>query len=72
MVAIDAERLRLRRQMVGDNQRQFAERAGISAGYINHLELGRRTHVSPRTFIKICDALGVVDRSELMLNRGTA
>lgn len=66
MVSVDREELRLRRQILGDNQAQFAERCGISPGYVSLIESGQRPTVSPAVFARICDALGVKNRAELM------
>lgn len=66
MVAIDRTELRRRRHLLGESQAQFAERAGISAGYISLIESGQRLTVSPPVFARICDALGAADRTELM------
>jgi len=66
MVAIDREKIRIRRQLRGDNQAQLAERAQISPGYVSLIESGQRTTVSPAVFARICDALEVEDRTELM------
>lgn len=66
MVAVDRMKLRLRRKLHGDNQAQLAERADISPGYLSLIESGQRPTVSPAVFARICDALDVEDRTELM------
>lgn len=66
MVQIDRRKLRRLRQQNGMSQLKFAEEAGLSFGYVGHLERGTRTRVSPRVLGQLCDALGVQDRTELM------
>lgn len=66
-VRIDRKILKLRRQVSGLNLAQLGDAAGISPGYVGHLESGRRETVSPAVFVRICDALDVQDRTELML-----
>ena len=65
-VFIDRRALKLRRQTSGLTRAQLAEGAGISVGYIGHLESGRRDTVSPPVFVRICDTLAVSDRTELI------
>jgi len=72
MVAIEKARLRLGRQLLGENQAQFAQRCGISAGYLSLIESGHRPTVSPAVFARICDALGVTDRTQLMADEPVA
>jgi transcriptional regulator with XRE-family HTH domain len=66
MVRIDRRKLRTLRQASGLNQLQLAERAEISFGFLGHLERGTRQRVSPGVLSRLCDALGVQDRTELM------
>jgi len=66
MVPIEKSELRRRRQILGETQAQFADRCAVSAGYISQLESGVRERVSPPVFARICDALKVEDRAELM------
>jgi transcriptional regulator with XRE-family HTH domain len=72
MVAINAAELRRRRQMLGDNQAQFARRCNISAPYVSQIESGKRRTVSPGVYVRICDALDVQDRKELLAVSGRA
>jgi transcriptional regulator with XRE-family HTH domain len=65
-IAIDGAKLRLTRQLRGTGVVLLAERAGVSHTYIGQLERGERERVSPAVYAKICDALGVTDRTELM------
>jgi DNA-binding Xre family transcriptional regulator len=66
-VRIDRRVLKIRRQVSGLNLAQLGAAAGISAGYARHIESGRRATVSPAVFARICDALAVQDRTELMV-----
>jgi len=73
-VAIDRFQLRRLRHQARRTQAQVAEAAGIKAdsGYIGHLERGTRTHVSRDMFERLCTALGVQDRPELLESASAA
>lgn len=66
MVRIDRRKLRTLRQIKGLNQIELAQLAGISFGYLGHLERGTRLRISPNVLVRLCDALGVQDRTELL------
>jgi transcriptional regulator with XRE-family HTH domain len=66
MVAIDVDEMRRRRQLQGLNQADLAREAKIHRSNISRLERGHQATVSPRMFARICDALKVKDREELM------
>lgn len=66
MVRVDRRKLRRLRQLSGFNQAQLAKRAGVSYSYIGHLERGTRASMSPAVYKRICDALNVQDRTELL------
>lgn len=66
MVAIRADEMKRRRQINGLSQTALAELAGVDNSHISHIESGRRPTISPAVFARICDALGVHDRAELM------
>lgn len=67
-VAIDGREVRQRRKLKGKDLGQFAAECDITIGYLSHIETGRRLAVSPPVFLRICDALGVVedDREQLV------
>jgi transcriptional regulator with XRE-family HTH domain len=65
-VVVDRTALRRKRQLRGLGQDELAVLAGVSPSYVGHIESGRRPTISPRVFVRICDALGVEDRTELM------
>lgn len=65
-VAIDGDKLRELRQLSGETLVGFAPKLGITFQYLSQIERGDRTHVSPPTYAKICDALGLEDRRELL------
>ena len=65
-VRINRDRLRRRRQLAGFNQARLAEEADLSFSYIAHLERGTRPHIGPEAFGRLCDALGVENREELI------
>lgn len=66
MVRLDPQKLRLMRQLKGFNQAKLAAAAEVSFSYIGHLERGTREAVSPAVYMRICDALDIKDRTELM------
>lgn len=72
-IAIDGVALRYRRQLLGENPRPFAERCNISPGHLSNLETGYRRFVTPHTFARICDALGLkpAERPALVLDDET-
>jgi transcriptional regulator with XRE-family HTH domain len=43
-----------------------ASKMGISACYLSAIERGSRPTVAPATYIRICDAMGVEERDELL------
>jgi transcriptional regulator with XRE-family HTH domain len=58
-VAIDGAKLREMRQEQGYTQRVLAEAADMHQSYLSQLENGRRLHVSPPLFVRLCDALKI-------------
>lgn len=65
-LSIDGTKLRELRKLMGDDLKGFAARAGITFQYLSQIELGRRRRVSPPTFVRICNALGVTNRREML------
>lgn len=65
-VPINKDRLRRRREIAGLNQARLADTSGFSPSYIAMIERGERTHVSPDALGRICDALGVENRADLI------
>jgi transcriptional regulator with XRE-family HTH domain len=70
-VPIDGQEVRRRRGLQGDAADAFAEKCQISPAYVSHIECGRRTHVSPPVFVRICDALGIAEGERHVLTRPT-
>lgn len=62
------------RKLRGLDQKSLAGLAGVTGSYVSHIESCRKTTVSPATFVRLCDALGVAesDRSALMAEDGAA
>jgi transcriptional regulator with XRE-family HTH domain len=58
--------VREQRKLLGDNLATFAKKAGISFQYLSQIERGDRPSVSPEKFARICDALGITDRRQLV------
>jgi transcriptional regulator with XRE-family HTH domain len=58
-VEVDGSRLRDMRKLQGDNLRTFAEKVGISIGFVSQIERGWRPSVGPAVFVRICDTLGI-------------
>ena len=67
-VEVDGDQLRTLRKLRGETLETFAERCGITFQYLSQIERGNRPNVSPPTYVKICDALGLdeKDRPKLM------
>lgn len=65
-VRMDPKKLRRARQLSGMTQVELGRAAKLSNSYISYLERGVRTSVSPPAFVRLCDALAVLDRTELM------
>lgn len=70
-VNLNGRRVRLLRKVRGEEREDFAARIGVSPGYVSHLENGIRKP-SPTIFARICDALEVQDRTDLLLPDGEA
>lgn len=64
-VAVDGAEVRRRREQMGLTVADLAPLCGITPGALSHIELGRR-RPSPPVFARICDALHVVNRRELL------
>ncbi len=58
-VAVNGDAMRRKRQLLGLNITQFARLSGIHLTTISHIERGRRKTVTPATFAKICEHLGL-------------
>lgn len=65
-IEIDGGKMRERRKMRGFSVHGLAGAVQVSPSYVSHLERGRREYVSPPVYARICDALGVTDRRELL------
>jgi transcriptional regulator with XRE-family HTH domain len=65
-VTIDGAKLRRHRQLAGKGVTVLAGLAGISQSYLSQIEAGDRPRVSPEVYARLCDALGVTDRTTLM------
>lgn len=63
---INGSKLRELRKLAGLTVTEVAEKIGISISYLAQIERGARRTVAPGMFVKICDAMGVVDRRELL------
>lgn len=66
-VNVQVDRLALReyRQLAGHSVKSLAEAAGCSAAYISILEHHDNRAASPELYGRICDALGLEDRTIL-------
>jgi transcriptional regulator with XRE-family HTH domain len=67
-VAVDGAEVRRRRELRGLGRTELAAKCDITPGYLSHIEKGRR-RPSPPVFARICDALDVLDRRELLAER---
>jgi transcriptional regulator with XRE-family HTH domain len=65
-VAIDGHRVRRLRKLSGETVSTLAARCDITTQYLSLIERGDRLAVSAPVFARICDALNVQNRSELL------
>ncbi len=65
-VEIDGPAVRQLRKLGGRTLSKLAEDCGLSVAYLSAIERGTRPTVSPPAFVRICDALGIADRRELV------
>lgn len=65
-VKVNIERMRRRRHIQGLSQTRLAENMQVDKSYISLVESGKRRAVSPEAFVRLCDALGIEDREELI------
>jgi transcriptional regulator with XRE-family HTH domain len=65
-VEIDGAKLRTLRKLAGHNLIHFAPQCGVSFQFLSQIERGDKLRVSPPTYARICDALGLKDRRELL------
>lgn len=70
-VEIDGAQVRERRKLLGDTLASFAEKCGIGFQYLSQIERGDRPRVSPPTFVRICDALGIEEDNRRELVKAT-
>lgn len=63
---IDGARLRELRKISGMSVTDAAKKIGIATAYLSQIERGDRRTVSPATFGRICDAMGIEDRASLL------
>ncbi len=68
-VPINADALRHHRHLAGLTQIALAKKAGIHHVYISMIETGRRATIGPEAFARICDALNITDRTQLINTR---
>lgn len=66
-VAINGPKVRSLRKLNGLTVTGLARATEVSIQYVSLIELGKRPTVSAPVFARICDALGVDDRRELLL-----
>ena len=71
-VEIDGSKLRTMRKMRGDTLEVFAERCGISFGFLSQVERGSRPNVGTAVFTRICDALDVDPDQRMTMIRPAA
>lgn len=66
-VEIDGAKLRELRMLSGETLVSFAPKCDITFQYLSQLERGDRRRVSPPTYARICQALGVSRRKLLKM-----
>lgn len=63
---IDGAKVRELRKLSGKTVTVLADTCEITSQYLSMIERGDRPTVSPAVFARICDALGVTDRRQLL------
>ena len=63
-VAVNGDAVRKRRKRLGHSISAFAPLVQVSIGYLSQIELGHRPTVSPATFVRLTEALGLADKPE--------
>ncbi|MFB7597205.1 helix-turn-helix domain-containing protein [Streptomyces sp. NPDC056160] len=58
---VDGDAIREERMQAGLTRRELARQAGISHRYVAHLENGTRSHMSPRPYLRLREALNATD-----------
>lgn len=64
-VEVNGDKLREKRQLAGYKLVDFAEICGLSFQFLSEVERGTK-RMSPPNYARICDALGITDRRELL------
>jgi transcriptional regulator with XRE-family HTH domain len=63
---IDGPLLRRMRKIAGMSASELARRVEVAPTYMAAIERGDRPTISPALYARICDAMGIVDRTELL------
>ncbi len=67
-VKINRHELKRQRHLNGYTRIKLAELSNLSPSYIGLIERGARTTISPPAFARLCDALNITDRNELIFD----
>ena len=65
---VNGAEIRKARMEAGLGTEEAAERAGISRPYLNHLETGYRTRLSPGRYKRLRNSLGFAENEDRLLH----
>lgn len=68
---VNGAEIRKARMHAGLETEEAAKRAGISRPYLNHLETGYRTRMSPSRYAQLRTVLGIAENDERLLQQHT-
>lgn len=63
---IDGPKLRELRKMAGLTITELSSKVGCSISYLAAIERGHRPTVAPSMYARICEAMGIEDRGQLL------
>ena len=66
---VNGAEIRKARMQAGLETGEAAKAAGISRPYLNHLETGYRTRMSPSRYARLRKSLGIADDDSRLLQR---
>lgn len=68
-VEVDGDAVRETRKRLGRTIISLAPEVGVSFGYLSQIERGHRPTVSPPTFKRLAEALGLAAKPEKIMRR---
>lgn len=66
---VNGAEIRKARMQAGLETGEVAQKAGISRPYLNHLETGYRTRMSPSRYARLRKSLGIAENDDRLLQQ---